>query len=55
VPAIAGKPLYQVTLASGAIATRPTAFPDYCPETALRQIIVSESGEILDMPSAGQG
>jgi hypothetical protein len=49
VPETAGEPLFQVTLASGAIATRPTSFAVCRPEQTPRPIIVAENGEALDV------
>lgn len=52
IPGLAGQPLYQVTLASGAIATRPTDFPDYEAEQTSKQVTVAQSGQILRLPAA---
>jgi len=46
-PWAVGEPIYQVTLASGAIATRPSAFPAERSDESLPRIIVTEDGRIL--------
>lgn len=50
VPGTTGEPLYQVTLASGAIATRPSGFADSYPAPTDRQVTVTENGEVLQLP-----
>jgi hypothetical protein len=50
VPGISAQPLYQVTLASGAIATRPSAFADYRPDAELQHVTVAQNGEVLGLP-----
>ncbi len=42
--------IYEITLASGAIATGPASFPTDSPQTAERQVIVSESGQVIAAP-----
>lgn len=39
--------IYQVTLASGMIATNPSAFPDGATEPSYVSALVTESGRVL--------
>lgn len=57
IPGQAGEPMYQITLPSGAILTRPSAFAGYDPDARpfQQQIVVTETGEVIGPWSEAAG